>query len=98
MRRLGWTGPSVDRILITSEDGQGIIDCEGQNCVVARIQFDNRTEELTDGNMADATLMAAAPDLYAALHAIMESHGPGTLPEGQFEAATAALLKARGEL
>jgi hypothetical protein len=67
MRRLGWTGPSIDRILITNKTGADIIRDEGDNCVVARIQFDNRTEELRDGNLADAHMIAAAPELYGAL-------------------------------
>jgi len=63
MRRMGWTGPSIDRILITNKTGPEIIRDEGEDCIVARIQFDNRTEELGDDNLADALLMAAAPDL-----------------------------------
>ena len=31
LRRLGWTGPSIDQILITDQDGHGIIESQGQN-------------------------------------------------------------------
>lgn len=67
MARLGWKGPSIDRILIVDKTGPEIIESSGENCVVARIQFDNRTEPLGDGNLADARLIAAAPAMLDAL-------------------------------
>jgi hypothetical protein len=36
MRKLGWTGPSIDRILITNKTGAEIIRDEGEDCVIAR--------------------------------------------------------------
>ncbi len=50
-----------------------------------------------ESNRGNALLIAAAPDLYAALDDIMRSHGPGTLQDEQFAAAVEALEKARGE-
>lgn len=67
MRELGWTGPSIDRILITNKTGPEIIRDEGDDCVIARIQFDHRPEELGEGNLADARLIAAAPELLKVL-------------------------------
>jgi hypothetical protein len=64
MQKLGWNGPSIDSILITNKTGPEIEASSGADCVIARIQFDNRTEQLTEGNFADARLIAAAPDLY----------------------------------
>ena len=46
---------------------------------------------------AEADLIAAAPELYEALHAVMLEFGPGTMSDAAFEAANAALSKARGE-
>ena len=97
LRRLGWTGPSIDQILITDQDGQGIIESQGQNCIIARIKFENRLDELDDGNLADAHLMAAAPDLYNVVVAIMnDPRGRGIDPAHRRQ-ASAALAKARGE-
>lgn len=45
----------------------------------------------------NARLIAAAPDLYAALGAVMSEFGPGTMSHKAFMAATIALAKARGE-
>jgi hypothetical protein len=67
MRRLGWTGPAIDRLLIVNKTGPEILRDEGDDCVVARIQFDNRTEELGESNLSDARLIAAAPELLEAL-------------------------------
>lgn len=71
MRELGWTGPSIDRILITNKTPEEIVESSGESCVVARIQFDNRRELLGDGNLADARLIAAAPELYDATNALL---------------------------
>jgi hypothetical protein len=71
MRELGWTGPSIDRILITNKTGSEIVESAGENCVVARIQFDNRTEPLGESNLADACLIAAAPELLDGCKALL---------------------------
>lgn len=42
-------------------------------------------------------LIAAAPDLYDALHAVMLEFGPGTMSDTAFAQANAALSKAKGE-
>jgi hypothetical protein len=97
MRKLGWTGPSIDRILITNKTGAEIIRDEGEDCVIARIQFDNRPEELREGNLADARLIAAAPELYEALERLLDQRKAGFFTEYVWEAARAALAKARGE-
>lgn len=101
MRKLGWVGPSIDRIVIATGNASDIEACSGANSVVARIQFDNRHEELTDSNMADALLIAAAPELYDALARIVDSVSSGTSGDvcqtSDFEDARAALAKARGE-
>jgi hypothetical protein len=46
---------------------------------------------------ANAVLISAAPDMYAALYNIMLRYGPGTMEDEVFEQACAALAKARGE-
>lgn len=45
----------------------------------------------------DARMIAAAPDLYEALHNVMLRFGPGTMEAQVFEDACNALRKARGE-
>ena len=76
MRRLGWKGPSIDCILITNKTGAEILESAGEDCVIARIQFDNRPDELTEGNFADASLIVRAvnchADLVAALRLMRE--------------------------
>ena len=72
MRRLGWKGPSIDRILITNKTGAEILESAGENCVIARIQFDNRPDELTEGNFADASLIVRAVNCHADLVAALE--------------------------
>lgn len=98
MQRLGWTGPSIDSILITDKTGPEIIRDEGDNCVVARIQFEHRPEQLGESNLADAHLLAAAPELYLALdltreHLILNDMATPRVMEKIEE----ALAKARGE-
>jgi hypothetical protein len=88
MRRLGWVGPSIDRILITNMTAREVAACDGENSVIARIQFDNRPEELAEVSIADARLIAAAPDLYAA---ILNSDDAHWTP-----AMRAAMAKAEG--
>jgi hypothetical protein len=100
MRELGWKGPSVDKILIMDKSPSDVARSgDGDNCIIARIAFENRTEELNDGNLADAHLLAAAPDLYQTLSNIVtlfESNIKRDAP-AQLEAAREALSRARGE-
>jgi hypothetical protein len=91
-------------VLITNKSGPEIIRDEGEDCVIARIQFDNRPEELGDGNIADARLIAAAPELYEALRelvryaeAVRMTAGMGKTQLARLEAGKAALAKARGQ-
>lgn len=81
MARLGWRGPCIDRILIVDRTGPEIIESGDENCVVARIQFDNRTELLGENNLADAYMLAAAPALYEALKAALGCLGTGGCTE-----------------
>ena len=74
MRRLGWKGPSIDRILITNKTGAEILESAGEDCVIARIQFDNRPDELTEGNFADASLIVRAVNCHADLVAALEAY------------------------
>lgn len=96
LRRMGWIGPSIDRILITDKDSAGVSESSGANCVVARIQMDNRPDELTDQHLADAHLIAAAPELYEALRDMCEIGGEDDGAD-IITKANAALAKARGE-
>lgn len=45
-------------------------------------------------SFARGVFISAAPDMYRALKAIMEYHGPGTLPDDLFEAGNEALIRA----
>jgi hypothetical protein len=47
--------------------------------------------------MADARLIAAAPELAEALQEVMECFGPGTMTDSTYEKACNALAKARGQ-
>lgn len=63
-------------------------------------ESDNKIAEVhwrrnEDQEVANALLIAAAPDLLEALDSIVEMNPP--LPMGMIEAAEAALAKARGE-
>lgn len=103
MRELGWAGPSIDRILITNKSGAEIVESGGENCVIARIQFDNRPESLGEGNLADARLIAAAPDMLEALRLFIAEHDntydgePLSVEMGRFiTKARYAIAKAEG--
>ncbi|GEM_PF-1200464 len=56
MQRLGWIGPSIDRILIVNNADPR----DETGCVIARIQFDNRPERLGENNLADAQFIVEA--------------------------------------
>lgn len=67
MKNLGWTGPTIDRILITNKN---IKECEassGHNCVIARIQMDNRPDFLGEKDIMNAKLIAASPAMFEVL-------------------------------
>jgi hypothetical protein len=73
MRELGWTGPSIDTILIVNRSPAEIARAEnGDACVVARISLENRPEELGEDHLADAHLIAAAPSMAKALRDILD--------------------------
>lgn len=101
MGQLGWAGPAIDRILITNMNGREIEAASGANSVIARIQFDNRADLLTDGNLADATLIAAAPDLLMAIRDLQQwairAVGEGARSSRAIGRAQAAIAKALGE-
>jgi hypothetical protein len=59
-------------------------------------QDDRYTSEMAEC-CANASLITAAPDLLAALEAVMKEFGPGTMSDEAFSGAVAALSKAKGE-
>ena len=76
MRSIGWPGPFNDAILISSLSPKDAVEAQGDNCIVARISFNNRAEKLGENNLADAHLIAAAPDLLEALQEAEKWFGP----------------------
>ncbi len=60
-------------------------------------QFDGDGDGPDDQSLADAKLIAAAPDMYAALDGLLGLLDAGSLYEPQAYAARAALAKARGQ-
>jgi len=101
LRAEGWEGPSIDRILITDTPRAKLTEIGGADCVVARIQF---AEELGESNLADARLIAAAPDLLAAAIEAVEGWDDETprqdhldRVEAAIENLRAAISKALGE-
>ena len=60
-------------------------------------QFDGDGDGPDDQSLADAHLIAAAPDMYAALDGLLGLLDAGSLYEPQAYAARAALAKARGQ-
>lgn len=95
MRSIGWPGPFNDAILISSLSPKDAVEAQGDNCIVARISFNNRAEKLGENNLADAHLIAAAPDLLEALQHILG--GALSLPRFAEAEARAAIAKALGE-
>lgn len=67
LRAQGWTGPKQDAILISNKSPQEVLECRGDNCIIARISFDNRDEELGESNMADAVRIVTAVNSHDAL-------------------------------
>lgn len=61
------------------------------------VLFDVRPAKGPSWQMANARLIAAAPDLYAALDGLLGLLDAGSLYEPQAYAARAALAKARGQ-
>lgn len=76
MRSLGWPGPFNDAILISAKSPREALEAAGENSIVARISFDNRPEKLGESNLADARLIAAAPDLLDAARLACETLAP----------------------
>lgn len=66
LRAQGWSGAPDHDVLLISNYAPADITPEHCDCIVARIEFTNREEELGEGNLADARLIAAAPDLLEA--------------------------------
>jgi len=109
MRELGWTGPlSVDVIHIIDRSPSEIAKTgDGYNAIIARIKFENRTEELTEGNLADADLIVRAVNAFEPLVEALEMvrdadedckrDGLPTMPPIPRAKIEAALAKARGE-
>jgi hypothetical protein len=93
MRALGWRGEQIDCLLISCKGD----DLEGGNCVVARIAFDNRPEELGDGNFADACLIAAAPGLLASLIKARNTLAGSRMEKIAADICDAAIAKATGQ-
>ena len=73
--------------------GDGLVDGPG-GYEVAEVYSDDCDR---DEALANAHLIAAAPDLYAALDGLLGLLDAGSLYEPQAYAARAALAKARGE-
>lgn len=61
----------------------------------SEIMSDGHYEDV--GDYANACLIAAAPDLLAALQSILGSANADDLTEQQFQSAAAAIAKARGQ-
>lgn len=99
LRAQGWPGEIHDAILISSY-APAEIRPDHCDCIVARITFSNRTEELGDSNMADARLIASSPTLYAALTdliALISEVAPEYAESPVVAAAQAAIDNARAE-
>lgn len=100
MRSIGWPGPFNDAILISSLSPKDAVEAQGDNCIVARISFNNRAEKLGENNLADAHLIAAAPDL---LEAVIQYRDDLKRPpsadsiERRLAMVNAAIAKALGE-
>jgi hypothetical protein len=99
-RSQGFVIPGHDAILISSyapnEIRRGHCDC-----IIARIDFSNRPEELGESNFATARLIAAAPSLFnaatLALDYILNRVGNDAAETVAVSDLRAAIAKARGE-
>jgi len=87
---------------VIAQDGSVVAEFSNANCNEIAYEDDGAgTGRHYDFQaMANATLIAAAPDLYAALAEIVDiwEPYPGGSAEEAYKAAKAALAKARGEL
>lgn len=110
MRELGWDGPlTVDVIHILDRPPSEIARTgDSYNSIIAKIVFDNRSEELTEGNLADAELIVTAVNAHAdlmnaaqaAVYALKSYEYGNSSPElaqGVVAALEAALKLARAE-
>lgn len=96
MRSLGWAGELIDRIVISSLPPNQI--GEGRDCVIARIQRQENPNPLGPVNIADGYMMAAAPEMYEALDALLADYlGWNNATDPLALKASAALSRARGE-
>jgi len=84
---------------VTGPDRNAPVVCD----IVARSHYsENGNPILTEEDEANAKLIAAAPELFEALTAVMrladahDDRGPRLLPESEWRQAKAALEKARG--
>jgi hypothetical protein len=77
-----------------------ILDANRETVCSLSIKYDctEETQEEWEANMAQrARLIAAAPDMLAALELALDQSWNGPLPDGAREKCAAAILKAKGE-
>ena len=71
--------------------------CAGPGSFTEKTICERHASENNETVMANMTLIAAAPELYSALNALVQECGVIDAPEGNLLAAIEALAKARGE-
>lgn len=92
-----------DGRVLTGEvrDGNNHVIVEFSNSECSELIYEDDGEyggTLVDlQQIANARLIAAAPELYDALHAVMLEFGPGTMSDAAFSRANTALALARGD-